>query len=92
MPDLRRSIRGANAFAYALLAFIAFIVVIVVAVLFPALFLAFLFFIVGLFILYVYRAHPYGLIIGAIFLVLAAVFGFLAVGNALSLSLIGGRL
>ena len=65
---------------------------IVVALIAPALFLAFLFFIAGLFVLYVYRAHPYGIAIGAILLVLAAVFGFLAVGNALSLSLIGGRL
>lgn len=88
MPRMNE--RGIGAFAYVIVAFIAFIFVVVIAVLFPALFLAFLFFVAAAFVLYAYRGSKYGLVIGLVLLILAAVFGFLAVGNALSLSLVHG--
>ncbi len=88
---LRRSDRAvAGPLAYAGLAVVALIAFLLFAIFFPALLLALLFFIAGIAAFYFGRTSPYGIWIGLLFIVLAAVFGFLAVGQSVSLAIVHG--
>jgi len=87
MRKLSRNQRGAIE-AYVGIGIVALIAFIIFAIFFPALLLALIFGLAALFVLVVYKAHPYGLWVGVALLLIAAVFGFVQVGQQASLSLV----
>lgn len=66
---------------------VALVLFLVMAVFFPALLLSFAFGVAGLAVLVLYRGHPYGIYIGLALLVIAAIFGFVQVGQQASLQM-----
>ena len=67
---------------------VALIAFIIFAVFFPALLLALIFGLAALFVFVYFKANPYGIWVGLGLLLLAAVFGFVQVGQSASLSLV----
>lgn len=78
---------GPSAGGMIALGLVALITFLVLAVFMPALLLAFAFGAVGLFVLFVYRGHPYGIYVGVALLIIAAIFGFVQVGQQASLQM-----
>lgn len=70
------------------LALVALIVLAVVFLLAPAFFLSLMLIIAGLVVLVVFRAHPWGLALGFVVLILGFALGVLAQGQGLSLALV----
>ena len=89
---LKRDTRGIGGSIglYAGIGLVALIAFLLFAIFFPALLLALMFFVAGIFTFIYLKAHPYGVWIGVAFLVIAAIFGFAQVGQQASLSLVNG--
>jgi hypothetical protein len=90
MSRLSGSKRGAGILDLAILAIIAVILFFIAAIFFPAFTLAILFFLAGIAAFYFGRASPYGIAIGLVLIIIAAIFGFVSVGQTASLSLVHG--
>ena len=81
---------GGNLAVIAGIGVVALIAFLVFAIFFPALLLSPLFFVAAIFVFVYLKTNPYGVWIGVALLALAAIFGFLQVGQALSLSIVHG--
>ena len=81
---------GGNLAVIAGIGGVALIAFLVFAIFFPALLLSLLFFVAAIFVFVYLKTNPYGVWIGVALLALAAIFGFLQVGQALSLSIVHG--
>lgn len=81
---------GGNLAVIAGIGVVALIAFLVFAIFFPALLLSLLFFVAAIFVFVYLKTNPYGVWIGVALLALAAIFGFLQVGQALSLSIVHG--
>lgn len=89
MRGLRNSVRG-SVEAYVGIGIVALIAFLIFAIFFPALLLAMVFGLSAIFVWVYFKAHPYSIWIGLGLLLLAAVFGFVSVGQQASLSLVHG--
>jgi hypothetical protein len=83
----KRGVAGAFASPWVGLTIVGLIAFIVVAIFFTALLFALLFFIAAIFVLVYAPKSPYAIFIFVALIILAAVFGFLQVGQQASLSL-----
>jgi hypothetical protein len=87
MRSLRESTRGVG-LAWGIIGLIALITLAVSFIFYPAFFLAVIIAMAGFLVLVLYKAHPYGLAVGVVLIIMAVVLGLAGTAAQLSLSVV----